>query len=370
MSLSSFILSPDCWGDGSWAGNCFNVFANTYDTVTSWLFTDFKDSATCTKGCFGEYRTGRNLSQSYLLPWLAFRSCHQQLRQDHILPLEVWTQPIMSPAQKLVRQNWGDIENTTVIFPDPMGATGNTLIAGVDYYKKTFPAVLKIYCHSFDRHARIPAQCDPHSSWPGDLCSSLGPRLVQRKVLASVPGTYWNEERGLNDKDYIVPGGGGFGEIMNNSLSKKLIERGPYDILANDSLSYRRKNSKNVCKNWAPFWPTNSAVKKLLRSVCWKAFHVLFGFDSKYQCGCHLRIFGVSSYHGASSTGEVLESHFGFSSPHWRQTCFVGGRHCRHGLDHELFKNSLLARGPKSLTTVSLLEKPEALKVPCKKLIT
>ena len=36
-------------------------------------------------------------------------------------------------------------------------------------------------------------------------------------VLATIPGTRWDEERGLDDKQYIVPGGGGFGEIMNNA---------------------------------------------------------------------------------------------------------------------------------------------------------
>ena len=42
--------------------------------------------------------------------------------------------------------------------------------------------------------------------------------LSPEEVLHSVPGTHWDEERGLNDKHYIVPGGGGFGEIMNNSF--------------------------------------------------------------------------------------------------------------------------------------------------------
>ena len=41
--------------------------------------------------------------------------------------------------------------------------------------------------------------------------------LSQPDVLATVPGTRWDEERGLTDHQYIVPGGGGFGEIMNNA---------------------------------------------------------------------------------------------------------------------------------------------------------
>jgi hypothetical protein len=37
-------------------------------------------------------------------------------------------------------------------------------------------------------------------------------------VLATVPGERWADERGLTDHHYIVPGGGGLGEIMNNSF--------------------------------------------------------------------------------------------------------------------------------------------------------
>ena len=36
-------------------------------------------------------------------------------------------------------------------------------------------------------------------------------------VLREQPGVRWAEESGLTDKQYIVPGGGGFGEIMNNA---------------------------------------------------------------------------------------------------------------------------------------------------------
>jgi uracil phosphoribosyltransferase len=36
-------------------------------------------------------------------------------------------------------------------------------------------------------------------------------------VLAEIPGARWDEESGLDDDDYIVPGAGGVGEIINNS---------------------------------------------------------------------------------------------------------------------------------------------------------
>jgi hypothetical protein len=37
------------------------------------------------------------------------------------------------------------------------------------------------------------------------------------EVLATMPGTYWDREKGLDEKSYIVPGAGGMGEVINNS---------------------------------------------------------------------------------------------------------------------------------------------------------
>ena len=41
--------------------------------------------------------------------------------------------------------------------------------------------------------------------------------MSPREVLNSVPGTHPERESGLDERQYIVPGGGGFGELMNNS---------------------------------------------------------------------------------------------------------------------------------------------------------
>lgn len=76
--------------------------------------------------------------------------------------------------------------------------------------------------------------------------------------------------------------------------------------------------------------------------------------------------FGVSSYHGnLQSSGEVKVT-LDLAAP-------IEGKHVilvedivDTGLTMNYLKSNLEARKPKSLTTVSLLEKPDALKVPCK----
>jgi hypoxanthine phosphoribosyltransferase len=74
--------------------------------------------------------------------------------------------------------------------------------------------------------------------------------------------------------------------------------------------------------------------------------------------------FGVSSYHGTSSSGEVKVT-LDLTHP-------VEGKHVLlvedivdTGLTMNYLKATLNARKPASLTTVTLLEKPDALKVPC-----
>lgn len=76
--------------------------------------------------------------------------------------------------------------------------------------------------------------------------------------------------------------------------------------------------------------------------------------------------FGVSSYHGGTTSSGEVKVTLDLSTP-------IEGRHVilvedivDTGLTMNYLKSSIESRKPASLTTVALLEKPEALKVKCK----
>jgi len=113
----------------------------------------------------------------------------------------------------------GDVESAIVLFPDPMGATGNTLVSAVGHYKANVGgrAAKFVALHLIVTPEYLKKMKAQHP----DLivyAVRLDRGLSTPKALANIPGTFWDEERGLNEKQYIVPGGGGFGEIMNNSF--------------------------------------------------------------------------------------------------------------------------------------------------------
>lgn len=74
--------------------------------------------------------------------------------------------------------------------------------------------------------------------------------------------------------------------------------------------------------------------------------------------------FGVSSYNGMSSSGEVKVT-LDLAHPVEDKHVLLVEDIVDTGVTMNYLKNAIMARKPASLTTVSLLEKPEALKVPC-----
>ena len=111
----------------------------------------------------------------------------------------------------------GPVEGRHLFVPDPMGATGSTVVTALDHYLESFgtPAsvsVLTAICTPEFLRRVLEHPANVHVV-TGRLDSGLSPDVV----LATPPGTRWSEERGLDADGYIVPGAGGVGEVLNNS---------------------------------------------------------------------------------------------------------------------------------------------------------
>jgi uracil phosphoribosyltransferase len=112
----------------------------------------------------------------------------------------------------------GDVDQSILMFPDPMGATGSSLATAIDTYQQkvagTPRKILNVHLIVTPEYLRHMTRRHPDVIV---YAIRLDRGLSPPDVLATVPGERWDEERGLDDHQYIVPGGGGFGEIMNNA---------------------------------------------------------------------------------------------------------------------------------------------------------
>jgi uracil phosphoribosyltransferase len=111
-----------------------------------------------------------------------------------------------------------DVEGRVLLFPDPMGATGSSLVSALDHYKTRLegkPAAC-IAMHLIVTPEYLKRVLKAH---PDTLVYALrlDRGLSAEEILATVPGTRWDEEQGLDGHQYIVPGAGGVGEILNNA---------------------------------------------------------------------------------------------------------------------------------------------------------
>jgi uracil phosphoribosyltransferase len=141
----------------------------------------------------------------------------RKVRQDHIsIGRTTDEQEKVTGSKVSGHKIGGDIEGAIVLFPDPMGATGGTIAEAIDMYKSLGKAYKYVALHCIV----TPEYLKKIQSRHPDVevyAVRLDRGLSSSEILGTVPGTQWDRERGLNDKHYIVPGGGGFGEIMNNA---------------------------------------------------------------------------------------------------------------------------------------------------------
>jgi uracil phosphoribosyltransferase len=111
-----------------------------------------------------------------------------------------------------------DVDGRIVLFPDPMGATGTSLISAMEHYKTRLqgtPGVcITMHLIVTPEYLRNVLKAHPETRV---YALRVDRGLSADDVLATVPGTRWDDEKGLDDHQYIVPGAGGVGEILNNA---------------------------------------------------------------------------------------------------------------------------------------------------------
>ena len=112
----------------------------------------------------------------------------------------------------------GTVEGATVLIPDPMGATGGSLCEVLRMYREDVPGPARrlVAMHLIvtpEHIARVTREAPDVQIYAVRVDRGLS----APDVLDTVPGERHAEERGLNDHQYIVPGAGGLGELMNNS---------------------------------------------------------------------------------------------------------------------------------------------------------
>ena len=141
------------------------------------------------------------------------------VRQDHLF---------MSRATdadgKVIGATWHDakigrdVEDRILVFPDPMGATGSSINSALAHYKTRLEGKPKV-CITMHLIVTPEYIRNVLAQHPETIIYALrlDRGLSPADVLATVPGKRWDEERGLDEHQYIVPGAGGVGEILNNA---------------------------------------------------------------------------------------------------------------------------------------------------------
>ncbi len=140
------------------------------------------------------------------------------VRQDHLVMNRVTDDDgHVVGARIFGEKTGGDVHGRFLLFPDPMGATGTSVIKAIRYYREHAGGTPRriitmnlIVTPEFVRN--LTAACPEVIIYAFRLDRGLS----APDVLASLPGTHPERERGLDDTQYIVPGAGGLGEVINN----------------------------------------------------------------------------------------------------------------------------------------------------------
>lgn len=141
------------------------------------------------------------------------------VRQDHlIMSRELDDEGRVTGSSIGGSKIGGDVDDALVLFPDPMGATGGSISKALNVYGRDVDGKMKravcIHLIVTPEYLRRISTDHPDAVV---YAVRLDRGMSSPSILETVPGTHWDQERGLTETQYIVPGGGGLGEVMNNA---------------------------------------------------------------------------------------------------------------------------------------------------------
>lgn len=166
-----------------------------------------------------------NLARAGTLPsQVCFDAVNYLLSPDNVRQDHISINRKIDANEKVIGTNLGGVkigggvDGAYVFFPDPMGATGSTVKTALRIYRDEVEGDVKKY---LALHLIItPEYLSGIKEFFPELsvyALRLDRGLSPKDVLNTIPGTHWEKECGLNSKQYIVPGAGGIGEVINNA---------------------------------------------------------------------------------------------------------------------------------------------------------
>jgi uracil phosphoribosyltransferase len=112
----------------------------------------------------------------------------------------------------------GQVDDALLVIPDPMGATGGSLVEVLDHYARIGAGRPRraVFVHLIVTPEYVRRV---HAAYPDVRIHAvrLDRGFSTPEALDSLPGALPAQERGLDGHQYIVPGAGGLGEVLNNS---------------------------------------------------------------------------------------------------------------------------------------------------------
>jgi len=167
-----------------------------------------------------------DLARAGILPSMTiFESLHEVLdprgiRQDHIVMQRKTNESgQVIGAEMSGSKVGGPVNGRVLLIPDPMGATGSSMCNVVRHYREALdgqpgPIIAMHLIVTPEYIRRVSTECPDVRIY----ALRLDRGMSNSEIMKIRPGDRWDEEMGLNAHQYIVPGGGGFGELMNNAL--------------------------------------------------------------------------------------------------------------------------------------------------------